>query len=179
MLWMLYSPHREHTDLIWSRLSLYFVSWMQQIHESQKSPMFHVYHDLLKSVSTTFCLYQNFNYSTSTSVKNMLCFNFILNFCHFHSSFMHKIANLHKNRIIEMHLQTDRQTEGAQKSKPTDWNFSSSFQSLSNQDSLYIIPVPPAVRAGRGPLPRRSTPYELSCLVLSCQREGRKWRRQG
>lgn len=167
---VIFSSSRTHR----SDLTPYFVSSMEQIHESQKSPMFRVCQDLLKSVSTTFFKNQLFHLHIRKKTT-MLCFNFVLNFCHFHSSFMHKIENLHKNRIIEMYLQT----EGAQKSKPTDWNLSSSFQSLSNQDSLYIIPVPPAVRAGRGPLPRRSTPYKLSCLVLSCQREGGKWRRQG
>lgn len=41
--------------------------------------------------------------------------------------------------------------------------------------AFHTIPVPPAVWAGRGPLPRRPTPYQLSCLVLSCQ----SWVRKG
>lgn len=62
------------------------------------------------------------------------------------------------------------QTERGSQSQLTE---TSSPPSQPNQDSPYIIPAPLGVRAGRGPLSRRSTPYDSSCLVLSCQREER------
>lgn len=79
------------------------------------------------------------------------------------------------NQFFHLRKRTNKRTykerEDAQKLKPADWNFTSSFF-LSQVDSLHCYPCASRCLGWEGPVAKAAHTYKLSCLVLSQSWEG-------